>query len=61
MKLFTILYAGIFTCIIIFIHYYLGIYDDSFKELTIVEYIRIGIFTLIIDILIYGTFIYNKL
>lgn len=55
MKLFSIIYVVIFACMIILIKY-LGIYDDSFKELTVSEYIRTGIFILVVDIFIYGIY-----
>lgn len=51
MKLFIILYIIIFTYIILINHYE---WDDFCKELTILEYIRIGIFTLIVDVIICG-------
>lgn len=36
--------------------YHLGMYDDSFKELTTLEYVRISAFVLIVDIIIYGIY-----
>lgn len=55
MKLFIILYIIIFICMMILI-YHLGMYDDSFKELTTLEYVRISAFVLIVDIIIYGIY-----
>jgi hypothetical protein len=55
MKLFTIIYIFIFACMMLLIHY-LGMYDDSFKELTILEYVRISALVLIVDIIIYGIY-----
>ena len=55
MKLFTIIYIFIFAYMVLLIHY-LGMYDDSFKELTTLEYVRISAFVLIVDIIIYGIY-----
>lgn len=49
MRLFIVVYIIIFTYVILINHY---VCDDFYKELTILEYIRIGIFTLISDVII---------
>ena len=55
MKLFVIIYIIIFTCFILLVKY-VAIYDDSFKELYITDYINLSISTLITDIIIYGIY-----
>lgn len=55
MKLFVLIYIVIFTCFILLVKY-VAIYDDSFEELYITDYINLSISTLITDIIIYGIY-----